>query len=128
MIYVLLRNYDNTFSNKSSFYAASPSYLNSYIVFPSHQYIYICIYIYMYIYICIYIYVYIYIYIYIYIYVYIYIYIGWLAAWFWIWWIKQMTCHKYVETFWLTRWEAHLNCFVANTMKRPPCETNLRCC
>ena len=34
---VLLGNYYNTFSNKSSFYAASPSYLNSYIVFPSHQ-------------------------------------------------------------------------------------------
>ena len=24
-------------SNKSSFYAASPSYLNSYVIFPSHQ-------------------------------------------------------------------------------------------
>jgi hypothetical protein len=34
---VLLGNYYNTFSNKLSFYAASPSYLNIYIVFPSHQ-------------------------------------------------------------------------------------------
>ena len=34
---VLLGNYYKTFSNKASCYAASPSYLNSYIVFPSHQ-------------------------------------------------------------------------------------------
>ena len=33
----LLENYYNTFSNKSSFYSASLSYLNSYIVYPSHQ-------------------------------------------------------------------------------------------
>jgi hypothetical protein len=32
---VLLGNYYKTSSNKSSFYPASPSYLNSYIVFPS---------------------------------------------------------------------------------------------
>ena len=55
----LLGNYYNTFSNKSSFYSAFPSYLNSYVVFPPHQVgslihhidiIYIYIYIYMYIY------------------------------------------------------------------------------
>jgi len=34
---VLLGDYYYTFSNKSLFSAASPSYLNSYIVFPSHQ-------------------------------------------------------------------------------------------
>jgi hypothetical protein len=28
---------NNTFSNKSSFYSAFPSYLNGYIVFASHQ-------------------------------------------------------------------------------------------
>jgi hypothetical protein len=32
-----LGNYYNTFSNKSLFYTASPSYPNSYSVFPSHQ-------------------------------------------------------------------------------------------
>jgi hypothetical protein len=34
---VLLGNYYNTFSNKSSFYSASPSYLHSYFVYHSHQ-------------------------------------------------------------------------------------------
>ena len=34
---VLLGNYYHTFSNKSSFHLASPSYLNIYNVFPSHQ-------------------------------------------------------------------------------------------
>jgi hypothetical protein len=34
---VILGNYCNTFPNKPSFYSAFSSYLNSYIVFPSHQ-------------------------------------------------------------------------------------------
>jgi hypothetical protein len=69
LCFLLIGNYNNTFSNKSSFCSAAPLYR---LYHTRHHEL---LYIYIYVYVNIYVHIYVYIYIYVYIFTYTYIYI-----------------------------------------------------